>query len=63
MDCKELNQSILKEINSEYALEGWLLRLKLQYFGLLIKRVNSLEKSLMEKIEDQRGVTENEMFR
>ena len=63
MDCKELNQSILKEINSEYALEGWLLRLKLQYFGLLIKRVNSLEKSLMEKIEGQRGVTENEMFR
>ena len=57
------HQSILKEINSEYALEGWLLRLKLQYFGLLIKRVNSLEKSLMEKIEDQRGVTENEMFR
>ena len=63
MDCKELNQSILKEINCVYALEGRLLRLKLQYFGLLIKRVNSLEKSLMEKIEDQRGVTENEMFR
>ena len=63
MDCKELNQSILKEINSEYSLEGWLLRLKLQYFGLLIKRLNSLEKSLMEKIEGKRGTTENEMFR
>ena len=63
LDCKELNQSILKEINSEYSLEGWLLRLKLQYFGLLIKRLNSLEKSLMEKIEGKRGTTENEMFR
>ena len=59
LDCKELNQSILKEINSEYSLEGWLLRLKLQYFGLLIKRLNSLEKSLMEKIEGKSGTTEN----
>ena len=61
--ARSSNQSILKEINRDYSLEGWLLRLKLQYFGLLMKRVNSLEKSLMEKIEGKRGVTENEMFR
>ena len=40
-------QSILKEINSEYSLEGLLLKLKLQYFGHLIPRANSLEKILM----------------
>ena len=61
--ARRSNQSIPKEINRDYSLEGWLLRLKLQYFGLLMKRVNSLEKSLMEKIEGKRGVTENEMFR
>ena len=38
------NQSILKEINTEYSLEGLMLKLKLQYFGHLIKRANSLEK-------------------
>ena len=41
------NQSILKEINSEYSLEGWMLKLKLQYFGHLMWRANSLEKTLM----------------
>ena len=41
------NQSILKEINPEYSLEGSLLKLKLQYFGHLIQRTNSLEKTLM----------------
>ena len=41
------NQSILKEINSEYSLEGLMLKLKLQYFGQLMWRVDSLEKTLM----------------
>ena len=41
------NQLILKEINSEYSLEGLMLKLKLQYFGHLMQRVNSLEKTLM----------------
>ena len=40
-------QSILKEINPEYSLEGLLLKLKVQYFGHLMERVNSLEKTLM----------------
>ena len=49
------NQLILKEINPEYLLEGLLLKLKLQYFGHLMQRVNSLEKTLMlGKIEDKR---------
>ena len=46
------NQSMLKEISPEYSLEGLMLRLKLQYFGHLMQRANSLEKILMlEKIE------------
>ena len=46
------NQSILKKINPEYLLEGLILKLKLQYFGHLMRRANSLEKILMlEKIE------------
>ena len=42
-----MNQSILKEINPEYSLEGLMLKLKLQYFGHLMPRANSLEKTLM----------------
>ena len=41
------NQSILKEISPEYSLEGMTLKLKLQYFGLLMQRTDSLEKALM----------------
>ena len=41
------NQSILKEINPEYSLEGLMLKLKLQYFGYLMQRADSLEKTLM----------------
>ena len=41
------NQSILKEISPEYSLEGLMLKLKLQYFGRLMQRANSLEKTLM----------------
>ena len=49
------NQSILKEINLEYSLEGLMLKLKLQYFGHLMWRTDSLEKSLMlDKIEGRR---------
>ena len=49
------NQSFLKEINSEYSLEGLLLKLKLQYFGHLMQRAYSLEKTLMlGKIEGRR---------
>ena len=49
------NQSILKEISPEYSLEGLMLKLKLQYFGHLMQRTDSLQKSLMlEKIGDGR---------
>ena len=47
LDCKEINQSILKEISPEYLLEGLMLKLKLQYFGHLMWRTDSLEKTLM----------------
>ena len=45
--ARRLNQSILKKINREYSLEGLVLKLKLQYFGHLMQRANSLEKTLM----------------
>ena len=45
--ARRLNQSILKEINSEYSLEGLMLEVKLQYFGHLMRRAGSLEKILM----------------
>ena len=47
LGCKEINQSILKEINPEISLEGMMLKLKLQYFGHFMRRVDSLEKTLM----------------
>ena len=53
--ARRSNQSILKEINPEYSLEGLMLKLKLQYFGHLMGRTDSLEKTLMlEKIEGRR---------
>ena len=56
-----MNQSILKEISPEYSLEGLMLKLKLQLFGHLMRRTDSLEKTLMlGKIE--KGMTEDEMF-
>ena len=45
--AKRLNQSILKEISAEYSLEGLMLKLKLQYFGHLMQRADSLEKTLI----------------
>ena len=53
--ARRSNQSILKEISSEFSLEALILKLKLQYFGYLMWRTNSLEKTLMlGKIEDRR---------
>ena len=53
--ARRSNQSILKEINPEYSLEGLMLKLKLQNFGHLMRRADSLEKTLMmEKIEGRR---------
>ena len=50
------NQSILKEVNIEYSLGGLMLKLKLQYFGYLMQRANSLIKTLMQgKIEGKGG--------
>ena len=54
-NCKEPNQSILKEISPEYSLEGLMMKLKLQPFGHLMLRNDSFEKTLMlGKIEDRR---------
>ena len=66
MDVRS-NQSILKEISPEYSLEGLTLKLKVQYFGHLMQRTNSLEKTLMlGKVEgrttkDDKGTTNDEM--
>ena len=55
LDTRRSNQSILKEINPEYSLEGLMLKLKLQYFGHLMPRADSFEKTLMlGKIEGRR---------
>ena len=55
LDCKEMNQSILKEISPGCSLEGLMLKLKLQYFGHLMRRADSFERTLMlGKIEGRR---------
>ena len=54
-------QSILKEISPEYSLEGLMLKLKLQYFGYLTWRADSLEKTLMLRKIEEKGTTEDEM--
>ena len=60
--ARKSNQSILKEISPEYSLEGLTLKLKLQYFGHLMQKADSLEKTLMlGKIGEEEGTTENEM--
>ena len=60
--AKRSNQSILKEISSEYSLEGLMLKLKLQYFGHLVRRSDSFEKTLMlGKIEGRRGGRQQRM--
>ena len=53
--ARRSKQSILKEISPEYSLEGWMLKMKLQYFGDLLQKTKSLEKTLMPgKIEGKR---------
>ena len=60
--ARRSNQSILKEINSEYSLERLMLKLKLQYFGYLMRRADSLEKILMlGKIEGRRRKEQQRM--
>ena len=61
--ARKSNQSILKEIKPEYSLEGLMLKLKLQYFGHLMQRTESFEKTLMlGKIEgEEKGTTEDKM--
>ena len=66
LDSKEVNQSILREINFEYSLEGLMLKLKHQYFGHQIRRANLSGKTLMlGKIEGmrRRGQQKDEMVR
>ena len=61
--ARRANQSILKEINPEYSLEGLVLKLKLQYFGHLMQRADSMEKTLIlgETEGRKRGTTEDKM--
>ena len=60
--AKRSNQSVQKEINPEYSLKGLMLKLKLQYFGHLMGRADSLEKSLrLEKIEGRRRTGQQRM--
>ena len=64
LDCRRSNQSILKEISPGISLEGMMLRLKLQYFGHLMRRVDLLEKTLrLGGIggQEEKGMTEDEM--
>ena len=62
--ARRSNQSILKEISPEYSLEGLMLKLKFQYLGHLMRRADSLEKTLMlGRIwgQEEKGTTEDEM--
>jgi len=60
--ARRSNQSILKEIDPEYSLEGLMLKLKLQYYGHLMQRANSMEKTLMlGKIEGKRRRRQQKM--
>ena len=64
LDRKEIKAVSLKEINLEYSLEGLMLKLKFQYFGHLIRRADSLEKTLMlgkTERQEEKGMTEDEM--
>ena len=61
--ARRSNQSILKEISPGFSLEGMILKLKLQYFGPLMRRVDSLEKTDAERDwgQEEKGKTEDEM--
>ena len=63
--ARRSNQLILKEINPEYSLEGLMFKLKLQYFGYLMQRADSFEKTLMlgnTEGQEEKGMTEDEMI-
>ena len=59
--ARRSNQFILKEVSPGISLEGMMLKLKLQYFGHLMRRVDSLEKTLMDWGQEEKGTTEDEM--
>ena len=65
--ARRSNQSILKEISPGYSLEGLMLKLKLQYFGHLMQRVDSLEKMMLDLdagrdwVQEEKGTTEDEI--
>ena len=63
LDCKEISQSILKEISPGISLEGMMLKLKIQYFGHLMQRVDSLEKTDAGRDwgQEEKGMTKDEM--
>ena len=63
LDCKEIQPVILKEISPGCSLEGLMLKLKLQYFGHLLQRVDSLEKTdaWRDWRQEEKGMTEDEM--
>ena len=63
LDCKEIQPVHPEEISPGYSLEGLMLKLKFQYFGHLMQRVNSLEKTLMlEGLgQEEKGTTEDEV--
>ena len=63
LDCKEIHQSILKEISPGISLEGMMLKLQLQYFGHLMRRVDSLERTDAGSDwgQEEKGTTEDEM--
>ena len=63
LDCKEISQSILKEIALGISWEGMMLKLKLQYFGHLMRRVDLLEKTDAGRDwgQEEKGMTEDEM--
>ena len=59
--ARRSNQSILKEMSPVCSLEGLILKLKLQYFGHLMRRVDSLERTLRDLGQEEKGMTEDEM--
>ena len=63
LDCKEINQFIRKEVSPQYSLKGLMWKLKLQYFGHLMRRVDSLEKTGAGRGcgQEEEGMTEDEM--
>ena len=61
--AKKSNQSILKEISPEYSLEGLMLKLELHYFGHLMQRVNSLDKTPVLGKTESKGAAEDEIVR